>query len=45
VVIGRAVPHVGGLTSKYPILADPDIPCWRQPPLVIRGVLEEECTA
>jgi len=45
VVIGRAVPHVGGLTSKYPILADPDIPCWPQPPLVIRGMFEEECTA
>jgi len=44
VVIGRSAPHVGGLTSKYPILAAPDIPCWRQPPLVIRGVLEEECT-
>ena len=43
-VIGRSAPHVGGLTSKYPILAAPDIPCWRQPPLVIRGVLEEECT-
>src|SRR6185437_14899787 len=45
VVIGRAAPHVGGLTSKYPILAVSDISCWSQPPLVVSGMLEEECSA
>lgn len=43
VVIGRAAPHVGGMTSKYPILAAADIQCWPQPPLVIMAMLEEEC--
>lgn len=45
VVIGRAALHVGGLTSKYPVLSAPDIPCWREPPLVLSGLLEEECGA
>lgn len=45
VVIGRAAQHIGGLTSKYPILAAPDIACWRRPPLVVSGMLGEECSA
>lgn len=44
VVIGRAAPHIGGFTSKYHILAALDIACWRQPPLVVCGMLEEECS-
>ncbi len=43
-VIGRAVPHVGGLSSKYRILVDPNFPCWPRPPDVVTGLLEEECS-
>lgn len=45
VVIGRLVPHIGGFSSKYPILTDPAIPGWSPPPLVVTGLLEEECSA
>lgn len=45
VVIGRAAPHIGGFSSKYPILVDPNIPGWSQPPVVMTGLLEEECSA
>jgi tRNA(adenine34) deaminase len=45
VVIGRAVPHIGGFSSDYPILVTPNIPGWSQPPLVVAGLLEEECSA
>lgn len=43
VVIGRTVPGIGGFSSKYPLLTDPDIPNWPPPPAVVTGVLEEEC--
>jgi tRNA(adenine34) deaminase len=45
VVIGRAAPHIGGFSSDYPILVTPNIPGWSQPPLVVSGLLEEECSA
>ena len=45
VVIGRAVPHVGGVSSKHPILTDPKIPNWPRPPAVVTGLLLEECSA
>lgn len=45
VVIGRAAPHIGGVSSKYPILIDRDLPNWPQPPKVLTGVLEEACAA
>lgn len=45
VVFGREAPQIGGFTSKYPILAAAEIACWREPPLVVSGVLEEECSA
>lgn len=45
VVIGRPVPHIGGFSSKYSILTDPEIPGWSPPPLVVTGLLEEECSA
>ena len=34
VVIGMAVPDIGGVTSRYPILSDPDIDGWRDPPVI-----------
>jgi tRNA(adenine34) deaminase len=45
VVVGRPVPHIGRISSKFPILVDPDIPNWVRPPVVVTGVLEEECSA
>lgn len=45
VVIGRLVPHIGGLSSEYPILVNPNIPNWPPPPVVVTGVLEQECGA
>lgn len=45
VVIGRMAPYIGGFSSKYPILVDPAIPGWSEPPVVISGLLEEECEA
>lgn len=45
VVTGKAVAHIGGISSNHAILVDPGIPNWPQPPLVLTGVLEEECRA
>lgn len=45
VVTGRAVPHIGGISSKYPLLLTSDVPNWSRPPTVTAGVLEEECSA
>jgi len=45
VVVGRSVPHIGGISSRCPILLAPDIPNWSQPPGVTTRVLEEECKA
>lgn len=45
VVIGRATPRVGGISSNYPVLIDPKIPGWGQPPAIVSGVLERECLA
>lgn len=43
VVIGIPVPHVGGATSRYPILTDPKIECWPELPAVSWSSLREEC--
>ncbi len=43
VIMGKAVPHIGGVSSKHPILIDAGIPNWPPPPVVVRGVLENEC--
>ena len=45
VVIGRATPRVGGISSNHPVLIDPQIPGWGPPPKVVSGVLESECAA
>ena len=44
-VIGRATPKVGGISSNHPVLTDPQIPGWGEPPEIISGVLESECVA
>lgn len=43
VVMGKTVPHIGGVSSNHPILIDAGIPNWPPPPVVVRGVLEKEC--
>lgn len=45
VVIGVPVEGIGGATSAYPILTDPNLPDFDAPPQLIWGVLEAECTA
>ena len=45
VVIGRAYPEAGGVSSRHPILCDPNFTCWGPPPIVITGVLVDECEA
>ena len=45
VVFGASVPAVGGVTSRYPILIAPDVPGWPEPPIVVDGVLGDECAA
>ncbi len=34
VVIRAAVQAIGGATSRFPILSDPDVPGWRLPPVI-----------
>ena len=43
VVIGATTGGVGGVSSRYPILIADDIAAWGKPPLVVLGILEEEC--
>ncbi len=43
VVIGRPYPAAGGVTSRFPILCEPSLTCWGPPPVVVSGVLAEEC--
>ena len=45
VVIGRATPRVGGISSNYPVLIDPKIPGRGKPPDIVSEVLERECLA
>ncbi|MGH9738824.1 MAG: nucleoside deaminase [Candidatus Acidiferrales bacterium] len=45
VVIGRPSPDIGGLSSLHPILSDPRISCWNNPPYIVGGVLQLECEA
>ncbi|HVB55917.1 MAG TPA: nucleoside deaminase [Candidatus Acidoferrales bacterium] len=45
IVIGCPSPHIGGLSSRHPILSDSRIPRWGKPPRVVRGVLRLECEA
>ncbi|MGH9437054.1 MAG: nucleoside deaminase [Terriglobia bacterium] len=45
VVTGKAVSHIGGISSNHPILIDPGFQNWPRPPELVTGVLEEECRA
>jgi tRNA(adenine34) deaminase len=43
VVFGAAVPAMGSVTSRYPILSAEKVLGWPEPPIVIEGVLGAEC--
>ena len=43
VVIGTSTSGVGGVTSRYAILAARDIEKWKSPPIITTGILEREC--
>jgi len=45
VVFGAAVPAIGSVTSRYPVLIATDVPEWPEPPIVVAGVLGAECAA
>lgn len=44
ILIGRATPHIGGISSNYPILSA-RIANWGPPPEIVSGVLAAECAA
>jgi tRNA(adenine34) deaminase len=43
VVYGAETPLVGGVTSAHPILTDPTLVRWRPAPVVVGGVLRDDC--
>lgn len=43
IVCGTTVPFIGGFSSTYPLLTATNIPLWIDPPLIIEGILAEEC--
>lgn len=43
VVYGIETPLIGGITSGHPILTDPALDPWRPAPLVVGGVLRDDC--
>jgi tRNA(adenine34) deaminase len=45
VVFGAAVPEMGSVTSRYPILIAADVPGWQDPPIIVDGVLGDECAS
>jgi tRNA(adenine34) deaminase len=45
VVIGAATTDVGGISTRYPLLVDADLPVWGSPPRIIFGMLHEACAA
>lgn len=45
IVTGITTGEIGGFSSKLPLLLDTTIKRWSPPPVVINGVLEEECAA
>lgn len=43
VVYGIETPVIGGATSTHPILTDPALDRWRPAPMVIGGLMREDC--
>lgn len=44
VVIGARAEARGGVSSRFPVLADPDIPGWPAPPELVCDIQRDECT-
>ena len=45
VVYGVPAGELGGSTSRYAILEDPELTGWPSPPEIVAGILGEECLA
>jgi len=45
IVYGTSVPHVGGFTSQFNVLATEEVPKWGAGPKVISGICLEQCNA
>lgn len=45
VVIGAETRDVGGISTRYPLLVDADLPVWDPPPQIIFSVLGDACAA
>jgi len=45
VVMGVYSGAIGGYSSRYPLLSDTTITTWGPPPMLVAGVLQQECTA
>lgn len=43
VVFGVPTPHIGSVTSRYPVLLAENIPFWSDPPIVATDVLSSVC--
>lgn len=43
IVYGTAVPFIGGVTSRFDILATEEVPKWGNGPIIISGICLEEC--
>jgi len=43
VVSGVETPLIGGVSSDHPILTDPALDLWRPAPVVVGGVLRDDC--
>jgi tRNA(adenine34) deaminase len=43
VIYGTKVNHVGGITSDLKVMLTTKVPNWKQPPIIIENILEEEC--
>lgn len=44
-VVGVTTGEIGGYSSALPVLLDTTITRWGHPPLIIDGILEQECRA
>lgn len=45
VIVGISTGEIGGYSSALPLLLDKTITKWTDPPKVIDGILEQECSA
>ncbi|WP_316831969.1 nucleoside deaminase [Pedobacter aquatilis] len=43
IIYGIAVPFVGGITSKFNVLATQDVPKWGKSPKIVSGISREAC--